>query len=391
MSHKLINHSPDLKRLWDEGYEIEISEGFLLLRHVPYLNSAKEVCYGVLVSALDLAGDITQSPQTHALFFAGDAPCDKDGKTLDAIINSSREQQLTPKIKVNHYLSSKPPEGYADYFEKMTTYASIISASAKSLDDSVTEKTFNVVAFDDAESVFNYFDTNSSRAKINLISGKLTNQKIAIIGVGGTGGYILDSVAKTPVAEIHLFDGDYFKSNNAFRAPGAPAIEELRERPKKTDYFKKIYSNMHRGIFSHSYFIDSSNFEELADMDFVFLSLDDGNAKKQIVEYLRNKSIPFVDSGMGLQNVDDSLIGTLRVTTSTERKNDHLERRIPFIQEIENEYVNNIQIAELNSLCANLAIIKWKKLFSFYHDLDKEHNTSYTVELNLLTGDDYDA
>lgn len=391
MSHKLINHSPDLKRLWDEGYEIEISEGFLLLRHVPYLNSAKEVTYGVLVSALDLAGDITQKPGTHALFFAGDAPCDKDGKVLDAIINSSQEQQLTSKIKVNHYLSSKPPEGYADYFEKMTTYASIISAPAKSIDESVTEKTFKVIESDEEESVFNYLDTNSSRAKINLVSQKLANQKIAIIGTGGTGSYILDSLAKTPVAQIHLFDGDYLKSHNAFRAPGAPSIEKLRERLKKTDYLKEIYSNMHRGIFSHSYYVNSSNVEELADMDFIFLSLDNGAAKKLIVDYLTGKNIPFVDSGMGLQNVDDSIIGTVRVTTSTERKSDHLEKRIPFVQEIENEYSNNIQIAELNSLSAAFAIIKWKKLFGFYHDLEKENHTTFTIEFNLLTGNDHDA
>ncbi|WP_318271316.1 ThiF family adenylyltransferase [Sphingobacterium cellulitidis] len=46
---------------------------------------------------------------------------------------------------------------------------------------------------------------------------KLERQKIAIIGLGGTGAYILDMVAKTPVKEIHLFDGDSFDQHNAFR------------------------------------------------------------------------------------------------------------------------------------------------------------------------------
>ena len=61
---------------------------------------------------------------------------------------------------------------------------------------------------------------------------------VAIIGLGGTGGYILDFVAKTPVKQIRLFDPDVFLSHNAFRAPGAPMLEELRDAPKKVDYLK---------------------------------------------------------------------------------------------------------------------------------------------------------
>lgn len=67
------------------------------------------------------------------------------------------------------------------------------------------------------ETVFQYIDTNSSRANIEMINMKLERQKIAIIGLGGTGAYILDMVAKTPVKEIHLFDGDSFDQHNAFR------------------------------------------------------------------------------------------------------------------------------------------------------------------------------
>lgn len=391
MSHRLINLNPDLKHLWDEGYEIEIHEGFLIMHHVPYLNSLREIKYGQIVSALDLAGDITQRPNTHALYFVGEPPCDQNGLVMSAIINSPQVAQLTSKITASYYLSSKPAGGYPDYYQKMTTYANAISAPAKSVDDSVTEKTFRVIESDETESVFNYFDTNSSRAKINIIADKLADQKIAIIGVGGTGSYILDLVAKTPVEEIHLFDGDTLKSHNAFRAPGAPSIEGLRERPTKTDYFAGIYSNMHRHIVSHPYHVDRSNLAELAEMSFVFLCVDDGTAKKLIVDYLLARDISFIDVGMGLENVDDKLIGTVRVTTATAGKNDHLGNRIPFAQELENEYSTNIQIADLNALNAAMAVIKWKKLSGFYHDFDREHHSTYTVDSHLLTSDDNEA
>jgi hypothetical protein len=37
------------------------------------------------------------------------------------------------------------------------------------------------------------------------------------------------------------------------------------------------------------------------------------------------------------------------------------------------DYDGNIQIAELNSLNAALAVIKWKKLCGFYNDRKAEH------------------
>ena len=53
------------------------------------------------------------------------------------------------------------------------------------------------------------------------------------MGLGGTGSYVLDLVAKTPVWEIHLFDGDAFLQHNAFRSPGAPSLDELEAQPPK--------------------------------------------------------------------------------------------------------------------------------------------------------------
>lgn len=39
------------------------------------------------------------------------------------------------------------------------------------------------------ENIFQYPDSNSSRAKIEYLNRKFLNQKIAIIGLGGTGSY----------------------------------------------------------------------------------------------------------------------------------------------------------------------------------------------------------
>ena len=131
MSQQLINHSPDLKRLRDEGYEVEIRGGHLIVRHVPYVNKAKEVRFGVLVSALTLASTIqTGKPGTHVIFFQGEYPCDKDGRMITAIQHGSNTQTLASNVEVNFSFSNKPPNGYANYYDKVTRCIEIISAPA---------------------------------------------------------------------------------------------------------------------------------------------------------------------------------------------------------------------------------------------------------------------
>ena len=394
MSNTLIGRSPDLKKLRDEGYDLEIRGGYLLVKDVPYLNSSKEVKKGVLVSKLVLAGDVTTKPDSHVAYFVGDYPCRSDGAEIAEIKNASQRQSLAPDVVINHTFSAKPKpsDHYQDYYEKVTTYVAIISGPAKMVDPNVTARTFPVNEpgkEDDEESVFNYIDTASSRAAIDSVTGKLALGSIAIVGLGGTGSYVLDLVAKTPVRKIHLFDGDTFLQHNAFRSPGAPAIEELQAKPTKTKYFSKIYSKMHRGIIVHEDHIDESNVEQLQAIDFVFLCLDQGPAKGRIVQKLEEFGVPFVDVGMGVDLTDNTLGGILRVTTSTALKRDHVRNRVSFADDNgDNEYANNIQIADLNALNAALAVIKWKKLFGFYRDLKSEHHTTYTIDGNLLLNED---
>lgn len=54
----------------------------------------------------------------------------------------------------------------------------------------------------------------------------------------------------------------------------------------------------------------------------------------------------------------------------------------------DDDYDKNIQIAEINALNAALAVIKWKKLFGFYHDLGKEHHAIYDINVNKLMNDE---
>ena len=391
MSRRPISRSDDLKALVDDGYEIDIVSDHLVIYNVPYVDARKHVKRGTLVSTLDLAGDVTTTPSTHVVMFAGEHPCDREGNELKKIKNQSKRDTVGEGLVIDHSFSSKPAGGYRDYHHKMTTYVAIISTPAQSIDPCATAQTRQVIESDDPDAVFNYIDTASSRAGITSVSSVLELDKIAIVGLGGTGSYIFDLVAKTPVREIHIFDGDDFLQHNAFRSPGAPSAEELKAIPKKVHHHAGRYELMRSGIVAHNFHINVSNMGMLEGMDFVFLCVDRGDVKRPIIEKLEELGIPFIDVGMGIEFVDNQLQGIVRVTASTPEKRDHVrdKKRIGLSGgDADGVYSRNIQIAELNALNAALAVIKWKKLFGFYRDLEQEHFSTYTLDGNLIINED---
>jgi len=392
MSRELISRSADLRRLREEGYDIRIVRGFLVVSSIPYVTPEKQVEYGQLVCPLALAGEVTLPPPDHVVRFAGKTPSYANGTRLDKVIHSSGRQELMPDLWVDFTFSSKPAGGYPDYYAKMTTYIKILVAEARSIDETVTATPFRVVETEDEDSVFLYTDNASSRAEIGMINQKLALNRVSIVGLGGTGSYILDLVAKTPVRQIDLFDGDRLLQHNAFRSPGAPSVEELREVPFKVDYWAGIYSKMRRGVVPHLYYMDEQHLAELDGSDFVFLAFDGGANKKALVQYLEDRGIAFIDVGMGLYKVgNDCLGGQVRTVASTPQQREHVHARgrIPFVEPSEkDEYEQNIQIADLNALNAVMAVIKWKKLAGFYQDLEGEHFSLYQVNGNCLINED---
>ncbi len=389
MSRELFSRNADLKRLREEGYFVQIVGGFLVMREVPYVDASRKVRMGTLISSLTMAGDQTRRPDTHVMHFDGDFPCRSDGGPIQQISHQSGDFDLGHGLKAKHTFSSKPEGGYTDYFHKMTTYAAILSGPAAVLKPDATPRTFRTPEAEE-DSVFNYTETASDRVGIGALTERLKPEIVAIIGGGGTGSYILDLMAKTPVHEIRVFDDDEFLQHNAFRAPGAASIDELREVPKKVDYLKSVYSRMHRGIVAHASALDASNLHLLDGVTFAFLSMDAGEEKRLVVEKLEAMGASFVDVGMGLELDDGSLGGILRVTASTPEKRDHVHQgRISFAGGGEKDlYSSNIQVADLNALNAALAVIKWKKLRGFYRDLEGEHHCTYTTDGNMLLNGD---
>lgn len=394
MSQKLIDRNDDLRRLRDEGYNVEVKAGYLVVRDVPYVGACCVVKRGTLLFKLDLAGDCTTPPGTHVAHFDGDYPCNSDGTPIEKIRNQSSDTELAPGLRAKHSFSAKPKDKgrYDNYYHQASTYCAILAGQARVLDPSENVKSFAPTETDTEEdaSPFHYTDTASSRADIAAIAAKMADERVAIVGLGGTGSYVLDFVSKTPAHDIHLFDGDEQLTHNAFRCPGAASIEALRAKPKKVDYLTAIYANLHRRVVPHGHLVDADNVESLRLMTFVFICIDDGPSRKLIAEALDGWSVPYADTGMGLYASNGSLGGIVRVTVSMPGRKGGLGARASFADGSEqNEYRQNIQIAELNALNAALAVIKWKKLRGFYADAAKEHHCTYGVEAQaMIRGDE---
>jgi hypothetical protein len=138
---------------------------------------------------------------------------------------------------------------------------------------------------------------------------------------------------------------------------------------------------MRNGVVVHNVFLDETNLHLLDGLDFVFVCLDRGTAKRAVVDRLVANGISFADLGMGVVLSNDRLGGIVRVTTSTPETRDQAMPHISFSDEDRevNEYATNIQIAELNALNAALAVIRWKKLFGIYRDIRDEIYSGYSI------------
>ena len=388
MSHALIARNADLRKLESEGYTLRIvDDGYLLIENVPYVTVHRDVHEGILVMELTLSDDRTVSPTTHVAHWTGEFPYEASGRKLLALIHEgSRKRSLSKSIPPAYQLSAKPDGGYTDYHHKVTTYVEILNCEARCISPDSTAQQWRVIADqDDVDSVFHFADTASVRQNTTDLARKLQNEKIAIVGAGGTGSYVLDLVAKTWAREIHLFDDDRFLQHNAFRSPGPFSRDELKGGPIKSIFHVERYSRMRKALIAHNTCIDETNVQQLGNFDTVFLCMDGHPIKAQILETCMAHSTLLIDVGMGLYRVSDSIAGVIRTTTCCPEHHHHTEDCIDLAgDEAPGEYERNAQLAELNALNAALAVIKWKKVRGFYNDLTRELNCEYVIDGNKL-------
>lgn len=372
MFQKLVSHNDDIRRLVEKGYAVTFDSECMVIRDIPYLDAERQLQTGAIVTKLKFIDQERVEQENHQIFFAGSAPHNLDGTPIPNLADKPKQLALSEACKdvvVQRAFSNKPRATgrFADFFEKIESYVGIISAPAIAL-HGANPYTFRAVEEVVSNTVFKIHDTLTSRAEITDLSDKLKDDVVAIIGLGGTGAYLLDLLVKTPVREIRAFDLDRFHVHNAFRSPGRLDPAEF-DKPK-ADIYQARYDNFRHGLSAAPKFIDASSEEDLDGVTFAFVCVDKGSSRAGIFDLLIAKNIPFIDVGMGLNRKKGALNGMLRATFYPPDQGEAVrDKGLAELNDNPDDlYRTNIQIGELNALNACLAIIRFKQLRGFYFE-----------------------
>jgi hypothetical protein len=167
-----------------------------------------------------------------------------------------------------------------------------------------------------------------------------------VIGLGGTGAYLLDFLVKTPVQEIRAFDMDWYYVHNSFRSPGRLDAAELGRT--KAEVYRARYDNFRIGLTLVPKFIDATSADDLRGVTFAFVCVDKGSSRAGIFDLLISLGIPFIDVGMGLDRRRGPLNGMLRVTYyPPDRAKEMRDKKLAELTDNPDDiYRTNIQIGE---------------------------------------------
>lgn len=393
MFQKLVNHNDDIRRLVEKGYAVGFDSNCMIIRDIPYLDDQRNLQIGSIVAKLVFIDQERVTQDDHQVYFAGSIPHSLDGKPIPNLAGGPTTIPLSEAcndVVVQRSFSNKPKSTgkFKDFFEKIENYVTIISGPAMESHD-INPYTFRVQKEVVADSIFKFHDTLTSRAEISDLSAKFKDDVVAIIGLGGTGAYVLDFLVKTPVPEIRAFDLDPFYVHNAFRSPGKLDNSELGK--SKAEVYNSRYNNFRTGLSIEPQFIDISCADNLNDVTFAFVCVDKGSSRKEIFDLLISKGIPFIDVGMGLTRKNDSLKGMMRVTYfSVENAPKMRNKGLAEISDNSDDlYKTTIQISELNALNACLAVIRFKQIRGFYLEDDPYHHLLFVLR-NLSIGGETD-
>lgn len=393
MFQRLVSHNDDVRRLVEKGYAVAFDTNYLIVRDIPYLDFERKLQLGALVSKLDFPDQDHVQQSDHTVFFAGSVPHGLDGKPIPNLGGGAASLTLSVAcrdVAVQRMFSNKPraPGKFVDLFEKIESYVSIISGPAIHL-HGASPYTYRAVREVAGDSVFKFQDTLTSRAEITELSARFKDEVIAIIGLGGTGSYVLDFMVKTPVREIRGFDLDPYQIHNAFRCPGRLDPSELGK--SKANVYQARYENFRTGLVIKSKLIDGECAADLEGVTFAFVCVDKGPSRAAIFELLISTGIPFIDVGMGLNKKRGPLNGMMRATyyPSTHSRQIRDKGLAELSERAEDLYRTNIQISELNAMNAALAVIRYKQLRGFYlEELPYYHLAFEVADLKIVGEDD---
>ncbi len=131
---------------------------------------------------------------------------------------------------------------------------------------------------------------------------KLSKMKIAIVGCSGTGGPVVEMLARNGVGELVLVDPDVVEEKNLNRIPNA-FLEDAKNREFKVSVLKRAITKMGIGTKVSELplsIFDSQAILEVADCDFIFGCMDRIEGRHILNRIATFYMIPYSDLGIKL-------------------------------------------------------------------------------------------
>lgn len=133
---------------------------------------------------------------------------------------------------------------------------------------------------------------------INILSTKT----VLVLGVGGVGGYVVESLVRSGIGSIIIVDFDTIDESNINRQ--IIALESTINM-KKVDVLEKRINDINPDckVIKIDKFIDNNNIQKLFDykIDFFVDACDTISVKKEVIKICLTNKIPFISS-MGTGN-----------------------------------------------------------------------------------------
>lgn len=131
---------------------------------------------------------------------------------------------------------------------------------------------------------------------------KLQNARVAVFGIGGVGGYVVEALARSGVGAFHLIDHDTICPSNLNRqiiattkTLGRLKVEVMRER------ILEINPECRVEIFPCFYLPENRDLFDFSKYSYVVDAVDTVTAKIQLVLQARETGVPVISS-MGAGN-----------------------------------------------------------------------------------------
>lgn len=177
----------------------------------------------------------------------------------------------------------------------------------------------------------NYFNRLESLIGIDNVS-KLKDKKVLIIGIGGVGGYVLESLARSNIGTIIIVDYDIVDETNINRQ--ILALTSTIGKKKVNVAEKRIKDiNPNCNVIKYDVFFDKDTKDNILNnnIDFIIDTCDSINSKKMIISEAISRNINFI-SCMGTANKLDPM--AFEIVDIRATKNDPIARIIrKFVKE----------------------------------------------------------